>query len=417
MGINFPATPAVGELHPNPAQAGIPQYKWDGATWVTVAAAGDTGYVKRTGDIMSGLLTLSGNPVGALDAVPKQYAAPLDALAYSGMQINGGVEISQQHGGNTIAVTNYASTPVMDGWRAAAGHASATFTVNLLDTGTATLASGVYFPRVLGFGATAAMPSVGAADFAYLVQPIEGYRTSRLGWGTAAARPLTIAFWVSPPVSGTLAVAVQNKTNSRSYIVDVPVVAGWQYKTVTIPGETSGAWEKGSETGISLYFSSMAGSNYRAAANTWHATNVFTTAATTNFFTAQGNTIFITGVVVLPGIYAPTAEQSPLIMRPYNQELVTCQRYYEKGVEPLLYRNSPLGVTAAYDEVRFVATKRAAPTISITATWEYYSGATNTPWAPTGIGPYFDKFTFNCIGATNWCGWTGAGTWAADARL
>ena len=36
----------------------------------------------------------------------------------------------------------------------------------------------------------------------------------------------------------------------------------------------------------------------------------------------------ITGVTVLPGTQAPTAAQSPNIMRPYDQELVTCQRYW-----------------------------------------------------------------------------------------
>ena len=37
----------------------------------------------------------------------------------------------------------------------------------------------------------------------------------------------------------------------------------------------------------------------------------------------------ITGVVVLPGIEAPSAARSPLIMRPYDQELLTCQRYWQ----------------------------------------------------------------------------------------
>src|SRR4029077_11487107 len=54
------------------------------------------------------------------------------------------------------------------------------------------------------------------------------------------------------------------------------------------------------------------------------------TAATTNFFATTGN-VYITGVVVLPGIEAPSAARSSLIMRPYDQELATCQRYYWKN--------------------------------------------------------------------------------------
>jgi len=61
MGINFPASPAVGTLHPDPAQAGIPQYRWDGTVWTAAAAAGaSTEYVKKAGDSMTGALTLKG---------------------------------------------------------------------------------------------------------------------------------------------------------------------------------------------------------------------------------------------------------------------------------------------------------------------------------------------------------------------
>jgi len=43
-----------------------------------------------------------------------------------------------------------------------------------------------------------------------------------------------------------------------------------------------------------------------------------------------GDTFRITGVVVLPGIEAPSAARSPLIMRPFDHELLTCQRYYNR---------------------------------------------------------------------------------------
>jgi hypothetical protein len=51
MGLNFPSSPAIGALHPDPAQAGVPQYKWDGEKWLAVGGAGSTGaaiYVSDT---------------------------------------------------------------------------------------------------------------------------------------------------------------------------------------------------------------------------------------------------------------------------------------------------------------------------------------------------------------------------------
>ena len=77
MGINFPASPVVGDLHPVPPQEGVPQYKWDGTVWVANVEQPLT-YVKRTGDTMTGILALVGDPVAALDAAPKQY---VDAYA------------------------------------------------------------------------------------------------------------------------------------------------------------------------------------------------------------------------------------------------------------------------------------------------------------------------------------------------
>src|SRR5262245_8132505 len=45
------------------------------------------------------------------------YAAPFDALAYNGMQINGGCEISQERGGTSFVVPTGTPTYIQDGWR------------------------------------------------------------------------------------------------------------------------------------------------------------------------------------------------------------------------------------------------------------------------------------------------------------
>jgi hypothetical protein len=71
MGINFPSAPAINDLYPTPAVAGIPQYKWNGAAWVAIDPASQ--FVAKGGDTMTGLLVLSGNPSAALHAAPKQY--------------------------------------------------------------------------------------------------------------------------------------------------------------------------------------------------------------------------------------------------------------------------------------------------------------------------------------------------------
>ena|ERR1041385_8662813 len=58
------------------------------------------------------------------------YAAPFDALAHSGLQVNGGMEVSQESGTNSISLTasaSFAVTQLLDGARA---YTQGTFVAN-----------------------------------------------------------------------------------------------------------------------------------------------------------------------------------------------------------------------------------------------------------------------------------------------
>jgi hypothetical protein len=72
MAFDFPPTPAVGTLYPTVAVAGTPQYRWNGTEW-TAATFDPAGYLRKSGDAMTGPLSLAGDPTLALHAVPKQY--------------------------------------------------------------------------------------------------------------------------------------------------------------------------------------------------------------------------------------------------------------------------------------------------------------------------------------------------------
>src|SRR4051812_452923 len=43
MGVNFPSGPTVGQLYPDPAVAGLPQYVWDGVAWVGIGGGASGG--------------------------------------------------------------------------------------------------------------------------------------------------------------------------------------------------------------------------------------------------------------------------------------------------------------------------------------------------------------------------------------
>jgi hypothetical protein len=332
MGFNFPLAPTVGTIYPTPAIAGAPQYVWDGVAWkTTVSSSGSPPYI----------------------------AAPVDALAYNGIQVNGSMEVSQENGATSIAINN-SFKYVVDGW-----------TVGVVG---ASVATGQHNNPPLGFppasgliaSTTAANASPIASDQGAISSAIEGYRINRLGWGTANAKPITISFWVASNRIGVFSGCVNNASASHSYIFTfaISVAHTWEYKTVTIPGPTVGVWQAGNLRGLAISFTLLAGSSYIGTAGAWVSGNFMATVDSVFIAKIVNDYLAINGVVVLPGTLAPTAQQSPLVMRPFGEELVLCQRYYRiltpEGAGLTGLTGSPV---LAYFTVRH-ANLRATPTVS-----------------------------------------------------
>lgn len=73
MGINFPASPSIGQKYPASPVGGLPTYTYDGEKWTTTTSTiAGTSYVLKSGDSMSGHLSLLTGPVAA-NAVRKDY--------------------------------------------------------------------------------------------------------------------------------------------------------------------------------------------------------------------------------------------------------------------------------------------------------------------------------------------------------
>lgn len=156
------------------------------------------------------------------------------------------------------------------------------------------------------------------------VQSIEGFNTADLGWGTANAQPITVSFWVRSSVIGTYGGSVRNDAGNRSYPFSYTITAAntWEYKTITIQGDTTGTWEKGSARGIMLFFSLGTGSTLTGTAGAWAGANYINATGSTNITSTSGATFYITGVQLEKGSTATSFD-----LRPYEQELRMCQRY------------------------------------------------------------------------------------------
>jgi hypothetical protein len=231
--------------------------------------------------------------------------------------INPGMVIDQRNAGASITVPDLGYT--VDRWKYEASQSNK-FNIQQ-NRGSVTPPAG--FSNYLGF-ATASAVSVGATDYFLCEQFIEGFNTADLAWGTASASPITISFLVRSSLTGTFAGNVQNSANNRFYVFSYTINAAntWEYKIVTIAGDTTGTWATNNTTGILLRFSLGTGSTYLGSAGSWGSSTAIGVTGQTNVVGTLNATWQVTGVQLEKGSTATSFDY-----RPYGTELAMAQRY------------------------------------------------------------------------------------------
>ncbi|MEH2477533.1 hypothetical protein V1282_000890 [Nitrobacteraceae bacterium AZCC 2146] len=179
----------------------------DGTNYQSFKFRGDLGTaaVRADTDFVRTDTAQSFNSTQQAQARSNAYAAPFDAMAYSGMQVNGHHGISQQNGSTAVSLpTGSQNIYITDNWQ-------------VQKTGTSAwsaqrVASGIAgIPFALQATVTTAQASIGS-DLGLFSTFIEGSRLARAMWGTASAKPVTVAFWFKAAVTGTYSVYAYNST-------------------------------------------------------------------------------------------------------------------------------------------------------------------------------------------------------------
>lgn len=300
----------------------------------TIIAADGSGNVTYTGNT-----TFSGNATFNAGLVPS-------SSFLRNRIINGDTRIDQRNNGGSVSISSAANTYFVDRWRANA-NGGGVFSVQR-----STVAPAGFTNSIL---ATVTTPdsSVVAGDFYHIRQSIEGFNFSDFGFGTASAATVTISFWVRSSVTGTYSLLLRNAAGGRGYVTPYTISAAntWEYKTATIPGDTSGTWPTDNSECAILNFS-LGGGNTQTA-NSWQSNANDNVSGQTQWISTNGATFHVTGVQLEVGTAA-----TPFERRQYGQELALCQRYFLAAT--FLVGASSFSRTC----YTFPTTMRIAPTIA-----------------------------------------------------
>ena len=186
------------------------------------------------------------------------------------------------------------------------------------------------FVNSLKWTTTTADSSLSGSQYSGIYHAIEGLNTADLMWGTANAQTVTLSFWVRSSLTGTFGGSLRNNVGNRSYpfTYTISVADTFEYKTVTIAGDTggSGTWLTNNSAGIKLFFGLGVGSNFSGTAGAWAGNNYLSATSAVSVIGTLNATFYITGVQLERGSTASSFEY-----RPYGTELALCQRYYEKS--------------------------------------------------------------------------------------
>ena len=252
------------------------------------------------------------------------------------------------------------------------------YTINSLGTWTIDQATDAPegFAKSFKLTCTTADATPAATDYAFIQQSIEAQNLQHLKYGTSNAENLILSFWVKSNKTGNASLeCVQFDNTLKQFTTSYTINSAdtWEYKTITIPGDSAGVINDDNDVGITIAWWLNSGSNYTSGTHnaTWetadntnrNATNLGVGGATSDYFA-------ITGVQLELGDVA-----TPFEHRSFADELQKCHRYFEKSYDIDTTPGTNAGTTSSVEDfyispnaparIRFSVSKRVAPSIVV----------------------------------------------------
>jgi len=286
------------------------------------------------------------------------------------MIINGAMQVAQRSSATGLTNGSGGTFGQVDRWRYnESGSPSSQFTLSQ-DTDSPNT-----FGNSLKMDCTTSGSGHNVVELEYRVeaQDLQG-----VGYGTSSAKQITLSFWVKSNQTGTGNVGLYRLDNTPRHAAGNYTISSadtWEYKTITYAADTSQAVDNNNDTGMKIWFTLGAASNYNTSTGdgTWggYADGKRGGGMTLDLTSSTNDYIKITGLQMELGSTATDFEH-----RSYGEELELCKRYYH------LYAQGTLGhISIGFFEsnsqvssiIKFIPEMRAQPSLEIVSGTNYYA--------------------------------------------
>jgi len=197
-------------------------------------------------------------------------------------------------------------------------------------------------------------------------QRLEGQDIENSGWDyTNSDSYLTLSFWARSTKAGTYCCWFYNTGPSANYTIvkEYTLAANtWKHVTLSFPGNSNLNFAVGSNAGLRIGWTLVAGTDRQITADTWqNVSTKYGTSNQVNFFDSTDNVWNLTGVQLEVGSVA-----TPFEHRSWGDELARCQRYYyrldaaNKNIHATFY-----GSSTYLCQIWFPVYMRAVPTVTL----------------------------------------------------
>ena len=276
------------------------------------------------------------------------------ALSNRNLIINGAMQVSQRG-------TSFTSNPnayTLDRWK---------FNTNIgiFDVVQSSTAPAGFSNSLKVDCTTTGTPS--GQEEGFVETKIEAQNLQHLQYGTSGAQPVTLSFYVKSNKTGSYGLWVYQEDAASQYAATYTISSAntWEYKTITIPGNTASAINNDNAIGFVIRYYLLAGSDYAGTpAETWTTTLTSNRTTSLNLGDSTANEWLISGVQLEVGEKA-----TPFEHKSYSDELAKCQRYYRQN-------GRVLGIWTGAQHMRFIYQlapyMRTAPTVTLLGTNGYH---------------------------------------------